>query len=307
VPAFPAQKDFNLAFVAVKNKPFTPAEFAFFSLVARYFASRDRGEFAATPFYTATGGRATLNPNLPAVPARVPVPGILNAASYARTPVAPGEIITVFGSDIGPATLTTLRLNQQGLVDNVLADTRVFFDGVAAPLVFVQANQLSAVVPYQVAGRTSTVLQIEYRGNRSVPVEVPVAPSAPGIFTQDASGRGPGAILNEDGQVNSASRPAPRGSIIVVYATGEGQTTPAGQDGKPALGTPPKPLLPVSVTIGGVAAPEVLYAGGAPLYVAGLMQVNVRVPAAAPAGNAVPIQLTIGNASSQPSVTVALR
>jgi uncharacterized protein (TIGR03437 family) len=182
----------------------------------------------------------------------------------------------------------------------------VFFDGVAAPLIFVQANQLSAVVPYQVAGRSSTQLQIEYRGNKSVPVEVTVAPSAPGIFTLDASGRGFGAILNENGQVNTPATPASRGAIISLYATGEGQTNPPGQDGKPASGVPPKPLLPVSVTIGGIAA-EVLYAGGAPQLVAGVLQVNVRVPAAAPAGGAVPIQLTVGNASSQSGVTLALR
>jgi len=60
-----SQKEFNIAFIIVKDRPFTPAEFAFFSLVARYFASRERGDLSLTTFYAATGGRATLNARLP--------------------------------------------------------------------------------------------------------------------------------------------------------------------------------------------------------------------------------------------------
>jgi uncharacterized protein (TIGR03437 family) len=91
-----------------------------------------------------------------------------------------------------------------------------------------------------------------------------------------------------------------------LYATGEGQTTPAGIDGLLANGpTYPKPSLPVSVTIGGIAA-DVLYAGAAPTFVAGVMQMNVRVPAGLASGPQ-PVQLTVGNASSQQLITVAVR
>jgi uncharacterized protein (TIGR03437 family) len=157
-------------------------------------------------------------------------------------------------------------------------------------------------------GRTSTQVQVEYRGRRSSAVTLPVSRTAPGIFTMNQSGRGQGSVLNEDNIThNSPSAPAPRGSIIVIYATGEGQTMPAGVDGKPALTTPlPKPLAPVTVTIGGVGA-EILYAGAAPQYVAGLLQVNARVPATVTPGDAVPIVLTVGNASSRDGVTIAVR
>lgn len=156
------------------------------------------------------------------------------------------------------------------------------------------------------AGKSSTVLQVSYRGKKTNAVTLPVADSSPGIVTLSGSGRGPGAVFNEDGTLNSASNPAARGSIIVFYATGEGQTNPAGVDGKLATEVFPKPLLPVSVMIGDLEG-GILYAAAAPFMVAGAMQVNVRVPADAPAGDAVPVRLKVGNNTSREGVTVALK
>ena len=233
--------------------------------------------------------------------------GVVNAASFLPGPVAPGEIVTIFGSRIGPATLTQLRLTPAGLVDNTLAETRVLFDGTRSPLIYVQAGQVSALAPYSLAGKGTTQLEVEFQGKRSAAVTLPVAQAAPGLFTLDSSGKGPGAILNgEDGTVNSASNAVARGSIAVLYATGEGQTEPPGVDGKPVTEPLPKPRLPVSVRIGGLEA-EVLYAGGAPGLVAGVLQVNVRVPHGVTPGNAVPVLLTVGNAPSQPAVTLAVK
>jgi uncharacterized protein (TIGR03437 family) len=237
---------------------------------------------------------------------RLAAGGIVNAASFAAGGVAPGEIATLFGSQIGPAALTGLRLTGAGRVETVLAETRILFDGVAAPLLYVSANQGSAIVPYAVAGRATTQVQVEYRGVRSPAVSVAVAPSAPGLFTLNASGGGPGAFLNQDYSVNSASNPAARGSAVILFATGEGQTNPPGADGKLAADPLPAPLLPVSVTIGGQPA-AVLYAGGAPGLVAGVLQVNVRIPEGVTPGPAVPVGLTVGNASSQSGVTLAVR
>jgi len=106
--------------------------------------------------------------------------------------------------------------------------------------------------------------------------------------------------------VNSSANPAAAGSVVVIYATGEGQTMPAGIDGKFAAGPGyPAPELPVSVTIGGLPA-DVLYAGAAPTLVAGVMQVNARVPAGVTSGdNAVTV--TVGTASSQPGITLAVK
>jgi uncharacterized protein (TIGR03437 family) len=128
----------------------------------------------------------------------------------------------------------------------------------------------------------------------------------PGVFTLDASGHGPGAIDNQDGTVNSANNPAAVGYYVFVYATGEGQTNPAGVDGKPAVPPAPMPVAqPVTATVGGLSA-LVQYAGGAPGFV-GTLQVNVQIPEGVTAGSAVPIVISIGGQDSQANVTLAVR
>jgi trimeric autotransporter adhesin len=138
-------------------------------------------------------------------------------------------------------------------------------------------------------------------------VPMPVTPVAPSIFSMDYTGSGQGAILNQDGvTVNATAAPAPKGSIVSIYATGEGQTNPSGIDGQFATSfTLPKPKLPVTVTIGGRPA-EVLYYGAAPGQVAGLMQVNARIPADVDAGE-VPVTIQVGTAASQPGITVVVK
>ena len=242
----------------------------------------------------------------------ISVAGTAHAASFlpvtALGGVSPGLIVTFFGARIGPQDLVVLRLTAAGLVDTSLAGVRVLFDGVPAPLIYVQAGQVSAVVPYSVSGKTSTQVQLEYQGRLSNTITLPVTATAPGLFTADASGSGQAAVLNQDGvTVNGPANPAPVGSVISLFATGEGQTDPPGVDGKPANTAPlPKPLATVTVTIGGINA-EVVYAGAAPTLVAGVLQVNVRIPLGVTPGNAVPVIVRVGNQSSQLGVTLAVR
>lgn len=232
--------------------------------------------------------------------------GVLNAANNQGGGVSPGEIVVVYGSAIGPAEPAGARLTPAGLVDNFVSETRVFFDDIAAPLIYVSAGQTSAVVPYSVAGKTSTRVQIEYRGARSPVVTIPVVAAAPGIFTADFSGAGEISMLNQDETYNSPTNPAAKNSVVVFYATGEGQTDPPGTDGLPATTVFPKPVLPVIVTIGGVIA-VADYTGAAPNFVAGAMQLNVRVPAGAPSGPAVPVVVTVGTFRSQTTATMAIQ
>jgi len=237
---------------------------------------------------------------------RIAATSVVNAASYAAGGVAPGQIIVIFGQNLGPATLATLELTGDGLaVSPQLQQTRALFDGIPAPLLYTSAGQLSAVVPYGIAGRGVVNLQTEYRGVRSGAVALNVLEAQPGLFTRDASGAGPGAILNQDGSVNSADRPAAAGSVIVLFGTGEGLTDPVPADGAVITGAPlPRPALPVNVTIDGQPA-ELLYAGAAPSLVAGVLQLNVRLPAGV-TGPTVPIRVTIGAAASN-TVTVSVR
>ncbi|HLK21042.1 MAG TPA: SBBP repeat-containing protein [Bryobacteraceae bacterium] len=232
--------------------------------------------------------------------------GLVNGASFAAGPVSPGEIVTFFGSKLGPPELAYSALNSEGKLDTSAGETMVFFDGVPAPIVYARSDTVSAIVPYSVAGQaTTTALVLAQKIPTMSAIVMTVAPSAPAIFTA-AAGNGQAALQNADGSYNSSANPASIDSIVAFYATGEGQTDPAGVDGKLAANPGPKPVLPLSVTIGGQPA-EVVYSGGAPGQVAGLMQVNVRVPKGIAAGPAVPLVLTVGTSSSQAGVTLAVR
>ncbi len=234
--------------------------------------------------------------------------GILNGASFRAGPVAPGAILTLYGTLMGPSELKTLELtaDRAGIADT-LAGTRVLFDGVPAPVLYTSEKQLSAIAPYELQGRTTAKLKVEYLGASSDEAEIVVAPASPAIFTQNASGAGAAAILNQDNSLNTASNAAQRGSIIQIFATGGGQTNPPSQTGR--LAAAPVPQYPagrVTVRIGNIDAP-VVYSGAAPGLVNGLIQINARVPATAPIGAAVPIVLRVNNVDSPAGVTLAVR
>jgi uncharacterized protein (TIGR03437 family) len=246
----------------------------------------------------------------------VPPPHILalvNAASYASTGVSPGEIVAIGGTGLGPVAGLSGTLDSNGRLSTTLGGVRVLFDGIPAPLLFVRADQVNAVAPYGIAGRTTTTVRVEYQGVQGDPATLNVVAAVPGIFTLNFAGTGPGAIVNQDGiTTNSASAPAPKLSVVSVYMTGEGATNPAGVDGAIApnvLSGLKSPLLqPVTATVGGVPA-SVKYAGSAPGFVNGAMQVNVEIPANAPSGPGVPIVITLGTGlfTTQAGVTVAVQ
>jgi uncharacterized protein (TIGR03437 family) len=190
-------------------------------------------------------------------------------------------------------------------VATIAGGTRVLFDGVPAPMVYALAGQVSTVVPFGVQGRTSTQVQVEYLGTRSDAVAVPIVAAMPAIFTLDRSGKGAGAILNQNLTLNGVGTAAPIGSTIVIYATGAG-AMPNVLDG--GLAQPPYArLIPTpTVRIGGVPA-SVTYAGVAPGLIAGVLQINAVVPAGVTPGSAVAVDLTVGSATSPAGVTVAIR
>ncbi len=237
-------------------------------------------------------------------------PTVESAADHFSGRVAPGEIVRLHPLNAGPPVLLGAQLDSQGIVTTLLAETRVWFDGFAAPLAYSLNGDVMAVVPYELAGRAKTEVVVEYRGKRSPPATLDVVESAPALFTLDSTGKGQAAMLNETGCCNSAHDPATRGSLAVLYATGEGQTTPPGITGSVTIHARiadyPAPLLPVRVTVGGLPA-EIVYAGDAPNAVAGLFQVNFRVPANAPIGDAVPLVLSVGDSRSPDGVTMAIR
>jgi len=213
----------------------------------------------------------------------LPVPaitGIANAASYSTGAISPGQLVTVFGTNMGPAALST---------DG--SGTRVTFDGTSAQVLYSSAGQLGVIAPLSLAGKSQTAIQVSYGNQSGTAVNKAVAPTAPGLFSLNAAGSGPGAIVNQAGTINSASAPAPKGSIVAIYLTGGGVANATG-------------ILSAAttVTIGGQAA-TVAYAGNAPGAVQGLYQVNATIPANAASGP-VPVVVTIGGVASQTGVTV---
>ena len=233
--------------------------------------------------------------------------GIVNGATFQSGPVAPGEIVSLFGSGLGPPTPALLTLTNPRLVANSLESVRVFFDGVPAPLLYASSGQVNVVVPYAVAGKSTTQLQLEYLGVLSNPVALQVAATAPGVFSVTGSGRGPGAILNaRDESLNSALNPAARGDWVSIFATGGGVTTPASVDGFLASAPLPAPNAEVSVTIGGLPC-QLNYEGAAPGLVTGVLQINAQVPSGLTPGPAVPVQVRIGSVTSTDVVTVAIQ
>jgi uncharacterized protein (TIGR03437 family) len=224
---------------------------------------------------------------------------VRNAASYFLGGISPGENIWIKGSGLGPATLSNGTVVNNAFT-TTLANTRVLFDNIAAPIIYASDSQTSVMVPYGVGGRTSTSIVVEYSGVQSVAVPYSVVAALPGIYTLNSSGSGPGSIVNQNGVINGPNTPEKRGNVITVYMTGEGATNPQGSDGTiiPADGSVlKKPVPTVTATIGGVAA-GVQYAGSAPGIVSGVMQVNLLIPANAPVGGAIPIVINVGTASS---------
>jgi len=242
------------------------------------------------------------------------ITGITNAASASAGPIAPGEIISIYANatinPIGPSTGVGLEVDQAGEVSTTLGGVQVHFlpIDVYAPLTYVGAGQINAVVPYEVAGLVDGSVQVQY-GEASNAFPVQVAATAPSIFTANGTGAGQGAILNQDGHLNGPDAPESRGGVVVLFVTGEGQTSPPGVSGKITTlsSTPPLTPMPtaaVSALINGQKAPVAFY-GEAPGLVSGVMQINVQIPTTISSGN-VPIQVFVGGKGSQSGVTVSV-
>jgi uncharacterized protein (TIGR03437 family) len=197
-----------------------------------------------------------------------------------------------------------LRVNPAG-VDPI----PLLIGGVSAPIIYESASQVNAAVPYEVAsnqvpsGGVATV-QLIAGGVSSPTWSVPLAPATPAIFTTGSTGIGQGAVLNQDNSVNSASNPAITGTMVQIFATGGGQTSPASVTGSVA-DSAENSLLPVTVTIDGQNA-VVTYQGSAPGEVSGLLQVNAVIPAGASTGSDT-LTLAINGQKSQQGVTIAVK
>lgn len=236
-----------------------------------------------------------------------PTPTVLSvnsAASYATGAVAPGELVTIFGSAIGPASIA---IAPAGTAPASLGGTSVSFDGIPAPIYYVSSGQSTVQVPYNIV-LGQTLLKITYNGVSSVGTSIPSVSAFPGLFTMNQTGQGQIAALNSDFTVNSPSNPAARGTYVFLYGTGEGQTAPASVEGArvPIIVPYPQTPYPVLVSIGGQIT-TTNYTGETPGSLSGLMQINALVPPNAPTGPSVPVTVSINGRTTQNNITIAVK
>ncbi len=240
------------------------------------------------------------------------VAAITSGASLQPGSISPGEIVSIFGTGVGPVTPPggiVFQLTAAGTVPTTLGGVTVTFNNVAAPLLYVSATQINAIVPYEIAGQPLANIVVQFGGSNSASLQARVTDTTPAIFSLSQGGSGQGAILNEDFSVNGSNRPAAKGSVIQIFATGEGQLVPRVATGSvtPGVAPFPKPIAsPVTLTIGGQTA-VVQYAGEAPTLVSGVIQVNAVIPTTVPSGNQT-LVLTIGtNKNDSQTITVAVQ
>ncbi len=216
---------------------------------------------------------------------------VVSAASRGGRAIAPGEIVDIFGNGIGPAQMV-LGSASGGQIGTLLGGIQVLINGVPAPLLSAGPNQIRAVVPFDAGPSVLTqtgvaTIQIIDGSTTVQPFTVAIAALAPSIFTVDGRPSGQALMINEDGTLNSEQNWARQGSIVTIYATGLNNTQPALATGAIALDAAPL-AFQSELQIGGVivlqiggtdfGGPEITYAGAAPGFVAGLTQINFRLP-----------------------------
>jgi uncharacterized protein (TIGR03437 family) len=225
-----------------------------------------------------------------------------NAANYFQR-FSPGMLASIFsfttthfGTDMAALSSTP--------APTVLGDVSVLVAGVAAPLLYVSPTQINFQVPSSTpVGSAPQEIQVVKASTGQVLASAPVriVPVSPGLFTNDSSGSGPLAALNQDNTRNDGAHPAKAGTVIQLFGTGQGIVSGAPADGTPAaltqLPTDEKPSVYINATTGPVPPEDVLYSGLAPGFI-GLWQINVRIPKDVPIGD-VPVVVVFKGINSR--------
>jgi len=205
---------------------------------------------------------------------------VLNAATFApvTNPISPGELITLFGSNLSPSTTTASTYP----FPTSLAGVQVLIDGQPSPVYAVSPGQLSAIVPYStgfslINPASYAQVQVVNNGTPSNVVTMRASVCAPGIFAIGSTGTGYGAVLHANYQLVSPANPAKPGEVVLVFVTGLGPVKPGVADGAPGPSSPLSYTTYPFVVVFGSEVVNPLFAGVAP-GLAGLYQINVQVP-----------------------------
>jgi uncharacterized protein (TIGR03437 family) len=237
-----------------------------------------------------------LSPPLPPAGPQFSISNIVNAFSSQPGAVAPGEIVSIFGSGLGPQNGMAFSFDAAtGALPLSGPDLQVTWNGMPSPLYYAKEDQLNVQVPYELSGVSQATLSVTVNGTANSLTNLPVAATAPGLA---------GVVFNADSTRNGPSNPAARGSLVVLFATGEGVTLPAARTGAFSMGGPAEPVLPVSVSIGGLPS-DVVFRGRV-VGTAGVLQVNARVPDAAVPADRLAVVLSVGDRESSP-INIAVK
>jgi uncharacterized protein (TIGR03437 family) len=233
---------------------------------------------------------------------------IVSSSSFNGGAVAPGDLVSILGSNLGPTPGVAAG---SGTLPTTLGGSSVSFNGVPASLFYVSGGFIEAQVPPTTTAGANASIQVNTSSGSTPVVSLPVVQANPGVFTVQAGGTGQAKAINQDGTQNGdgtitgSDKPAPRGSVVSIYASGLGPLNPAIGAGTPAPTSPLSTVtLPIVATISNQPA-TVQYAGAAPGLI-GVYQVNVQIPLAAPTGSD-SLVLGINGNDSQRGVTIQVR
>jgi uncharacterized protein (TIGR03437 family) len=208
--------------------------------------------------------------------------------------VAPGALVILTGTGLGPAQQVFGSVTSEQMLTTTVAGTIVRFDGVPAPLISVQSERVVCLAPFELAGNTTSVVQVERAGSLSNAVTIPITPTAVEVL----------AVVNQDGTPNSPQMPAAPGSILTLYVSGLGAVDPPAPDGAINGGASPAPKATIAVRINSWLPGEIVYYGPAPGQPAGISQINFKIPETIPGFGAWPAgqySLTVGTPDPSPA------
>lgn len=223
---------------------------------------------------------------------------VVNAADGAK-PIAPGGLISIYGSNMAPVNMATKELP----LPTAIAESCLMVNGIPVPMLFVSGGQINGQLPFNVDG--NAVMTLHTPGGVSDNYNLNILPGAPSVFRSASAGpvTGLATIFRADnGEVVTPTNPVHANDTIVIYATGLGRTSPAVDSGLPAPDDQLAwALIPPTVTLGGKDL-DVQYAGLVPGSV-GLYQINATVPFGVPQGLEIPLVIS----QSGTSTTLPLR
>ncbi|MEO8128202.1 MAG: hypothetical protein ABJF23_24210 [Bryobacteraceae bacterium] len=245
-----------------------------------------------------TSGFTVLPWNYDAAVAPPTIDRVVNAADFSQ-PIAPGGLITVFGTNLSPISQSTTS----GSLPTALADSCLQVNGLGVPVLFVSPTQINGQLPNFDGNTTLTVYT---PGGVSDNFNLTILPAAPSVFRISSvgpDGTNAAILRSSNNQLVTPSNPIHRTDTIVIYATGLGRTSPEVPPGTPA---PTDELagviIPPVITVGGVPV-SVEFAGLTPGQI-GVYQINVRMNSRIPLGLSVPLVISQGAGSTSLQVRV---